>query len=604
MPKINTIVLEEGKSLSKIRVNGNDALLCLEKVDDFGATYLDKSDIITYVAVDSLPEAKRVKDKEGLASSGLRYSFQLKPKEKKEYYFILPLYESKNISDNFTKKKFNKHYTHTYKHWQDKLSRFEIDIPQKEVIDTLKTNVAYILINKDGPALQPGPRNYNRSWVRDASVMAASLLRTGFSEDVKKYLDWVTKTQRPSGEMPCIVNANGQIASFARDWIEWDGQGAYIFALSEYYRFTKDEEFIEEKFPYVVKALEFLEKIRKRRLTDKYKDTYYYGILPESISHEGYFPAQHSLWDDFWALKGWKDGQYLAEVVGREDLIPWMKKEEVALRHNLLNNIELIQKQENIKYIPGCFDKADFDATSTAISVWPTYEAEYLETEDLMYTLNRYYINTLVPRLKRGLQSAYTPYELRSATAFLLLDEKEKALNMLNYFLKDRRPLNWKHWAEVVHEDYDRPQYIGDMPHAWEGAIYVNLARSLFVYEKGNNLHIAAGVNSKWLESENEVKVENLPTYYGNISYVMTRKQSTFQQILDKIFGRKDKEKSQSLRISIKGKIEGCNDVILHLPDPKEIDYVKVGRKRIEKIQHQQVKIKDIPAKVTVYYKK
>ena len=33
--------------------------------------------------------------------------------------------------------------------------------------DTLRTSLAYILISRDGPALQPGTRSYARSWIRE-----------------------------------------------------------------------------------------------------------------------------------------------------------------------------------------------------------------------------------------------------------------------------------------------------------------------------------------------------------------------------------------------------------------------------------------------------
>ncbi len=43
----------------------------------------------------------------------------------------------------------------------------------------------------------------------------------------------------------------------------------------------------------------------------------FYGLLPESISHEGYSSHPvHSYWDDFFALRGLKDAAMLAGVVG------------------------------------------------------------------------------------------------------------------------------------------------------------------------------------------------------------------------------------------------------------------------------------------------
>ena len=42
-----------------------------------------------------------------------------------------------------------------------------------------------------------------------------------------------------------------------------------------------------------------------------------YGLLPPTISHEGYSDkAAYSYWDDFWGLLGYKDAVFIAETLG------------------------------------------------------------------------------------------------------------------------------------------------------------------------------------------------------------------------------------------------------------------------------------------------
>jgi len=38
-----------------------------------------------------------------------------------------------------------------------------------------------------GPALQPGPRRYTRSWIRDGAMMSAALLRMGHAQEVREF---------------------------------------------------------------------------------------------------------------------------------------------------------------------------------------------------------------------------------------------------------------------------------------------------------------------------------------------------------------------------------------------------------------------------------
>jgi hypothetical protein len=596
MSEITSLKFQIKKDPGLVEIDNKNALILLSKADEAGALKSQEGEIIDFISEGRLPDKEVVFDAQKLATGALSFKFDLAGGQEKDIYFYMPHIYSKKLEAIKTADAasyYEKILTETINYWDQKLGRITIDIPQQELVDVFKSNIIYLLINRDDYSLQPGARNYERSWIRDGSVMAAALLRAGYFKEVRDYLNWVTGCQKPNGEIPCILERNGQMPGWASTWTEWDGQGAYVFAISDYYHFAKDKKFLEDKFDNVIKALRFTQALRRQRLTDNYRGTYYYGILPESNSHEGYFPAQHSLWDDFWALKGFKEGQYIAKELGRDEEALWMKKEEDNLRKNLIKNIKLIQKQKNIKNIPGCFEKADFDATSTAIAVWPTEEDEHLMDIGLMYTLDTYYENTLLLRLPKGTKSAYTPYEIRTATAFLMLGEKEKALTMINYFLRDRRPLNWNHWGEVVHDIAERPQYIGDMPHTWIGAICANFIRSMFVYERDDTLYIARGIDNKWLD-EGPIEIKNLPTYYGTLSYSMNKSLNKFMTFIFR-------KKRYKITCKITGDINAPKDLVLSIPTDGDVLSATVNGRKAAINEEKQIQIKNIPADVVIY---
>ena len=60
-----------------------------------------------------------------------------------------------------------------------RFGRVGIELPDESIVDTLRAQVAYMLVNAKGPVLEAGPRNYNRSFIRDGSATAAVLLRMG-----------------------------------------------------------------------------------------------------------------------------------------------------------------------------------------------------------------------------------------------------------------------------------------------------------------------------------------------------------------------------------------------------------------------------------------
>ncbi|MCK7541927.1 MAG: hypothetical protein MZV63_69095 [Marinilabiliales bacterium] len=46
----------------------------------------------------------------------------------------------------------------------------------------------------------------------------------------------------------------------------------------------------------------------------------YYGLVPESISHEGYSAKpMHSYWDNFFTMKGLKDAAEIQKILGETE---------------------------------------------------------------------------------------------------------------------------------------------------------------------------------------------------------------------------------------------------------------------------------------------
>lgn len=584
--------VEENGDQKVVKVNGRDALLSLTKYDNFAAIDYLRGDIIDSIRNGELPATREAYDPLGAASAALEYRLDIEPGEKKDYLLVIPADKITGLAASMSEKDFFAKLEEGRIKWKEDLNKVQIDIPDDYLVNVFKSNIAYILINKDGAALQPGSRNYKRTWIRDGAEMAVALMKVGLFKEAQEYITWVRKRQQVfSGEVLPMINADGSASDWGKTLKEYDGQGAFIYAIGEYYRFTKDRKFLEDSFPSVIKALKFLEGLRKERLTDEFKNDTgekrrFYGILPLSVSHEGYAaPGMHSYWDDFWALKGWKDGKEMAIVLGRQDILPWMEKEEAELRKSLLDSIRLTQEAKNIEYIPGCADLGDFDATSTAVSVWPTWESKSLPHKQLFHTLDRYYNETFLPvRMDGKTKKDLTPYEIRTANAYLILGQKEKALRILRYFLTLTRPKEWNHWAEVVHFNYDEPKYVGDMPHSWEGAIYINFVRNLFVYEKDDKLILGAGIDEGWLLREKGVSVANMPTYYGAINYSIQKRENV-------------------LNIKVWGNVaEPPANFVFKSPLSAKIKEVILNGKRWSDFKEDQVVFKELPAEITLSY--
>ena len=118
---------------------------------------------------DAAATAEAIDDPQKHASALLRWDFDLTDEKEIDLHF--------GGSDTFEAERA---------HWQSIADHVQIDIPAaKDLIDTVRANLAFNLLGRDGPAIRGGARNYRRSWIRDGSLASTALLRFGFNDQVR-----------------------------------------------------------------------------------------------------------------------------------------------------------------------------------------------------------------------------------------------------------------------------------------------------------------------------------------------------------------------------------------------------------------------------------
>ena len=256
--------------------------------------------------------------------------------------------------------------------WRQKLGVVRIDLPPSAAryTETLRANLGYIFINRDRAAIQPGSRSYSRSWIRDGSLTSTALLRMGHAPAVREFIEWYATHQYDNGKIPCCVDEHGPTPV-----PENDSHGQFIYLVAEYYRHTGDKALLERMWPHVVKTVSYMDSLRKSRMTAQYEEVGpnrpFYGLMPQSISHEGYSAKpMHSYWDDFFALRGFKDAAFIARTLDKPEAADYAGF-TASFRGNFRESIRQVMMTRRIDYIPGSVELADFDATSTTVAVSP-----------------------------------------------------------------------------------------------------------------------------------------------------------------------------------------------------------------------------------------
>jgi hypothetical protein len=305
---------------------------------------------------------------------------------------------------------------------------------------------------------------------------------------------------------------------------EHDSSGEYIWAVANYYRFTHDKAFLKSHWKRVQKAVAYMQSLRAERMTPEFAAAdspshAFYGLVPESISHEGYSAKpMHSYWDDFFVLLGLKEAAWLASEVGAADETKKYTDLAADFRKCLYDSMRLAMAEKKIDYIPGCVELGDFDSTSTTIALFPCDEGDQAPQPALKRTFDRYWDFFQARRSSLSAWDAYTPYEIRHVGAFVRLGEPQRAYEALSWFHLHQRPQAWNHWAEVVWSDPLTPKFIGDMPHTWVGSDYLNSVCSMFVYEHAGQVVTFAGAPRAWVDSGEIVGFNDIVTSRGKIS--------------------------------------------------------------------------------------
>ena len=325
--------------------------------------------------------------------------------------------------------------------------------------------------------------------------------------------------------MPCCVDSEGP------DWLpEHDSHGQLCFAVADYYRFTGDRKLVEDLWPAVQRAVGFMERLRATRLTEEYRTPdrlACYGLLPESVSHEGYLAHPvHSYWDDFWALRGLQGRRGAGGGHGRRDRGRAARPPARRLpRHPACIHRPHHGETRGIDFLPGSVEWADPDPTATANALTLIDEAHGLPAEAMHRSFDLFMERFRAMHGEHPVPwTNYTPYEIRIVGALIRLGRRDEAHELLRFFLAERRPPVWNQWPEIAWHDPRAPGHQGDLPHAWIGAEYCVAFRDFFAYERESDrsLVVGAGIPAEWIDA-GEVAVVGLPTWYGKLDLSLRR---------------------------------------------------------------------------------
>ena len=74
---------------------------------------------------------------------------------------------------------------------------------------------------------------------------------------VREYIDWFAPHQFADGKVPCCVDHRG-----ADPVVENDSHGEFVYLIAQYYRYTRDRDWLRSMWPHVAAAVSYMNALR------------------------------------------------------------------------------------------------------------------------------------------------------------------------------------------------------------------------------------------------------------------------------------------------------------------------------------------------------
>ncbi|WP_334178596.1 discoidin domain-containing protein [Pseudoxanthomonas sp.] len=546
---IRDIAIDTAAGNTAVKVNGRTLFQSLVPVQHVSASAFGahgEGEITRLLVAGTLPDSRQAHEDSGLAAGQVGYDVALAAGATQDIVIAFALGDARldpakplpaapaiDLAPLIGDDAFDRLGDQVAKQWQARLGRIGLSLPDASLVDMLRAQAAYMLINQSGHAMQPGPRNYNRSFIRDGAATAATLVRMGMPKTARDYLQWYAgHAVHENGLVSPILNDDGSVNTGFGSDIEYDSQGQLIWLVAEIARLDGGAASVRAYQDKVTRAMKFMQELRERTmvpgyLADQPSPERFHGILAPSISHEGYPVPTHSYWDDYWALKGWHDGAWLAEQWGDAKTAAWARQQYAALRASLSASISATMTWKGIDTIPADADMGGSDPTSLSIGLDPAGQQDVMPADALKTTFDRY-LDEVRKRDAPDALYAYTPYEIRNVLTYVHLNRPQEAHELLMRFLGDRRPAPWQVLAEVVYSDPRHAIYLGDMPHTWIGSEYARAIFGMLMHEGDDALSLLPGTPPAWVAGDG-LHVDGLPTAYGTLAMAAKQEGQTLR---------------------------------------------------------------------------
>ena len=372
-----------------------------------------------------------------------------------------------------------------------------IQVPEEKVNNTFKASLIYDLIarNKvgDNYIQTVNDFHYHAFWLRDSSFIVRMYDISGYPTYARQALDFFAQWQQPDGN---FVSQGGQ----------FDGIGQVLWAYGQHYSITHDQQFAEQVFPSVVKAVAWLQQARE-------SDPLH--LMPATRPGDNERLTGHVTGHNFWALDGLRNAVILAKATGNQADSEKFQHEYDSYRAALVKVLDQVTSQTG-GYIPPGLDGQHGQDWGNMLGSYPGI---VLSPDDPMVTAT---LKATRAKYQEGIMTYDDGHYLHDYEAYadmeteLLRGDQMQAVETL-YAELVHTSSTQAGFETTVHPWGDRDFGHNLSPHGWYAARYRIFLRNMMVREQGSDLHLFSALSPEWVRPGSQIQIDRAPTNFGTV---------------------------------------------------------------------------------------
>ena len=403
--------------------------------------------------------------------------------------------------------------------WQGKLdAAAKIHVPEERIDNMIKAGLLHLDLitygDRDQGTLAPNVGVYSPIGTESAPIIQY-YESMGLTDQARRCLQYFLDTQQE----------DGSIVNFAGYTIE---TGAVLWSIGEYYRYTRDREWIEQNKPQILKACNYLLEWRRRNLKEKLRGRGY-GMIDGKVADP--VDPYHQFMLNGYSWLGLKRISVVLEDISDKAARP-LAAEAKAWRQDILDSFHACLASSPVvpvsdgSWCPTCSPWAESPTARFLLHKAENYRSHgtVMVPDGLLGPLHLIFTEVIDPDSRdsslllkhyrdvicQGNTLFSQPYYGKHNYIQARLGQVKPFLNTYYYTVAPHFDHEtgtfWEHYFKVsVHKTHEESNFLME-------------TRNMLYMEDGDTLKLLNVIPRKWLENGRKIVLDSVLSYFGPVN--------------------------------------------------------------------------------------